>query len=65
MMPKYVTMLKIGSTIAKQSRSLGTTADSPLEYLNNQLYKELGISEGYIAQLLACDEQHRGELKSL
>ena len=47
------------------SKILGATADNPLEFLNDYLYAEPGMPKGCIMQLLACDEQYRGELKAL
>ena len=65
MLLKHMIAREIGNTTARLARSLGNTVDSPLEYLNDLLYAEPGIPEGCVMQLLACDEQYRGELKTL
>ena len=44
---------------------LGTTADSPLEYLYDLLYAEPGMPEGCVAQVMGCAEEHKDELKTL
>ena len=64
MLAKHVIAPEIGSTTAGLIRPLGTTPDSPLE-LNDQLYTEPRMPKGCVIQLLACDEQYRGELKAL
>ena len=65
MMPKHVLAPEIGSTTVGLARLLVTTVDTPLGYLNEELYAELRMLKGCVSQLLACDEQYRGELKTL
>ena len=65
MIAKHKIAPEIGSTTARLARPLGITADSCLEYLNDELYAEPGMPEGCVTQLLACDEQYRGALRNL
>ena len=48
MLPKHVIEPEIGSTTAGSIRPLGTTVDSPLEFLNDKLYAECRMPKGCV-----------------
>ena len=65
MLPAHVLQCEVSTTMTSLSKPLVNTADSPVEYLNDLLYAEPGMPEGCVSQLLACEEEHRSQLKQL
>ena len=47
-MPKHVIAPEINGTMIELSKALGTTADNPLEYLNDLLSTKPGMPEGCV-----------------